>query len=139
MRQIPKSEIETLTEAFAKDGSHFDAGCDESDVEKYRAKCHELMPSKHVCIVKNWTWWDIETSEQDQNHFNSNSLYPALIKADCVIEDEACRFANGDWVRTSYLVNFSDNCIFETNNTVYLLVGSGNRKTVELDAAMSFF
>jgi len=97
------------------------------------------MPYKKLCIVKNWQWWDLTLSDQDKKLFAQNGQVPALIKADTIIEDEADRFPRGGWVRTSPLVCFSESCIFETKNTLYLLVGNGSRKTVSLSAAVAFF
>ena len=68
-----------------------------------------------------------------QPHMNNQS---GVIEA---FDDEAGRFLPGEWVRTSPLVSFTENCIFETKNTVYLLVGKGSRKTIPLDTAMSFY
>ena len=97
------------------------------------------MPYKPVCVVKNWMWWDLEVTEQQKQLLKENDQHAGLIKADTVIEDEAGRFRPGDWVRSSPLVNFTENCIFETKNTVYLLVGKGSRKTISLYTAISFF
>lgn len=139
MKTTPISELENLVTAFSTEGDSFDAGCNESDIEKYRAKSHKLIPSKKVCIVKNWMWWDLDVTQQEKQRLQQSGQYPNILKADTIIDDEARRFPPGGWVRSSLLVNFSENCIFETRNTVYLLVGKGTRKTVSIDTAMSFF
>ncbi|MCL1078614.1 hypothetical protein D5R81_11940 [Parashewanella spongiae] len=132
-------KLERTSSAFCNKGDHFDVGCSEDDVEKYRALSHTLILSKKVCIVKNWLWWDIDVPKNTLDLLTQNRLHPVMVKADTVIEDEAGRFHYGDWVRTSFLTKFTDNCIFETKNTVYLLVGSGMRKSVSLDVALSLF
>jgi hypothetical protein len=78
-------------------------------------------------------------AEQHKQLLKKSGKHAALIKADTIIDDEAGRFRPGDWVRTSPLVSFTENCIFETQNTVYLLVGKGSRKKIPLDTAMSFY
>lgn len=134
-----ESELENLASTFYDEGYSFDAGCNEEHIERYVAMCRELMPYKKLCIVRNWQWWDLTLSDHYKKLFAQNGQIPALIKADNVIEDEAGRFPNGGWVRTSPLVRFTEDCIFETKNTLYLLVGNGSRKTVSLSAAVAFF
>ncbi len=139
MKKTPISELDNLVSAFNHEGDTFDAGCDESDIDLYKKKGRELLPYKSVCVVKNWMWWDLEVTEQHKQLLKKNGQHAVLVKADTVIDDEAGRFLPGDWVRSSPLVNFTENCIFETGNTVYLLVGKGSRKTISLDTAISFF
>lgn len=139
MKTTPTSHLDNLVSAFNHEGDTFDAGCDESDIGLFKSKCRELLPKKSICVVKNWMWWDLEVTDQHKQLLMQNGQQAALIKADTVIDDEAGRLRPGDWVRTSPLVNFTENCIFETKNTVYLLVGKGSRKTISLDTAISFF
>ncbi|WP_375277324.1 DUF6957 family protein [Pseudoalteromonas marina] len=139
MKTTPTSHLDNLVSAFNHEGDIFDAGCDESDIDSYKSKCKKLIPYKPVCVVKNWMWWDLEVTEEESNVLKQNGQHASLIKADTVIDDEAMRFRPGDWVRSSPLVSFTENCIFETQNTVYLLVGKGSRKTISLDTAISFF
>jgi hypothetical protein len=56
MISTPISDLNKLVCAFNYEGESFDAGCDESDIELYRMNCHELLPNKKVCVVKNWIW-----------------------------------------------------------------------------------
>lgn len=73
---------------------------------------------KSVFAIKNWMWFDIEMDGQQL----------AIVKADYVVRTNNRKFDIGDWVRTSPLVNFMDNCVFETSNSFYILVGKGTRK-----------
>ncbi len=139
MKTTPTSHLDNLVSAFNHEGDTFDAGCDESDIDLYKSKCREFLPYKSICVVKNWMWWDLEVTEEESNVLKQNGKQASLIKADTVIDDESGRFRPGDWVRSSPLVSFTECCIFETQNTVYLLVGKGSRKTISLDTAMSFF
>ena len=81
----------------------------------------------------------MEVTEQHKQILLENRQLAALIKADTVIDDEAGRLCSGDWVRTSLLVSSTENCLFETKNTEYLLVGKGSRKIISLDTALSVF
>lgn len=139
MKTTKTSELENLASVFYDEGTPFDAGCDEKDIERYVATCRELVSDKKLCVVKNWQWSDLELTEQYKQLFQQAGQQPALIKADTIIDDEAGRFPPNGWVRTSPLTRFTENCIFETLNTAYLLVGQGTRKTVPLATAMAFF
>jgi hypothetical protein len=68
MKTTPISELDNLVSAFNSEGDFFDAGCDESDIDLYKTKCHELIPCKSVCAVRNWMWWDLEVTEQSSTN-----------------------------------------------------------------------
>ncbi|KGJ89621.1 DUF6957 family protein [Colwellia psychrerythraea] len=138
MKTTPTAHLNNLVSAFNHEGDLFDAGCDECDIDLYKSKSRKLFPYKSICVVKSWMWWDFEVTEEQSSLLKQNGQHASLIKADNVIDDETGRFRSGDWVRSSPLVSFTENCIFETQNTVYLLVGKGSRKTVSLDTAIAF-
>lgn len=79
------------------------------------------FPDKNYCAVQNWIWVDFDFAADDR--------YPSLsgtyVWAGHVVIDEAGRFETGNWVRTSPLVKLHDNSIFETKNTIYILIGPG--------------
>lgn len=136
---MPKKSDLTLTDfisEYMKEGTFFDAGCNESELDAMAEKCHEQNINKPVCAVLNWQWWDLDVCNEDKCLLEKSGRYAALINATFVLFDEAGRFSSGSWVRTSLLTNFIDNCIFETRNTYYVLVGKGTRKTV--NPAMPF-
>ncbi|MNH43840.1 hypothetical protein D3C79_1058450 [compost metagenome] len=61
-----------------------------------------------------------------------------LVLAHEVIYDSRVRFVPGSWVRSTYAVSFQHPCMFETRNTIYLLVGDGYRKQASLELVLSF-
>ena len=117
---------------YYKKGKNFDAGCRENQIDKYLNLCKDIEPLKLVCVVKCWQWWDLDVPQGiKESLFEQSKQYASLINADHILFDQQGRFNEGDWVRTSLLVDFHNNCIFETRNTFYLLVGKGTRKTVD--------
>ena len=48
------------------------------------------------------------------------------------------RFDVGDWVRTSPIIKFTQDCICETSNLFYILVGHGTREDSD-ESIFSFF
>ncbi|WP_371257873.1 hypothetical protein [Pseudoalteromonas sp. '520P1 No. 423'] len=101
--------------------------------------CNSLNSDKYVCVVKHWQWWDLDLGEKLTELFTSAGQSSCVIKADYVIDDQIGRFNEGDWVRTSLLLKFHHNCIFETANTFYLLVEEGTRKTINSNLAGAMF
>jgi len=103
---------------------------------------------KNVSLVAGWCWWDSDIPNPDADRwtelrakYQSKKLVwpPTLMKADNIIATNHYAFRPGDWVRTSPLSSFREGYLFETQNTVYALIGPGTRKTVDLIQARSFF
>jgi len=124
-----------LTEflSFTKqDGDKVEYGCVKENLDEQWSNALRLAGiNRDVIAVGNWTWWDVCIPE------NSASTSMEIIYARNVIDTNTRRFDIGDWVRTSPLVRFSNNCLFETNSTVYVLVGKGTRKTVDTESILS--
>ena len=62
-----------------------------------------------------------------------------LAYAHAVIYDSSRRWDVGDFVRTSYLHAFHDGFMFQTLNTVYILLGDGVRKRATLETVGRIF
>lgn len=111
--------IEKLTNAFYEKGECCGFGCNENDLDIIWNKVIDMAGFyKNVYAVKSWIWYDITIKE--------NIL--AVVKSDYVLRTDNRRFDIGDWVRTSPIKNFIDNCICETSSSFYILVGQGSRK-----------
>lgn len=91
------------------------------------------------CIVRDWIWIDLILDEDQVALFHAAGQQPVLLYAHNVLFDSERRFDVGDWVRTTALVNFSEGCFFQTRNTLYVLVGDGQRKQAEFSTVMSLF
>jgi hypothetical protein len=133
------NSLSKIADMLSDDGELFDAGCSSNQIDHFIEISRNVAPKKQVCVVKNWMWWDLQFSEAEIQRISKLGLKAAMIKSDYVIEDEAGRFNDGDWVRSSCLKQFHASCLFETQNTVYLLVGSGTRKTIQWDEASRVF
>ncbi len=91
------------------------------------------------CIVRDWIWIDLILTEEEQGILRSSGREAVMLCAHSVLFDSERRFDVGDWVRTTPLVSFSEGCFFQTLNTLYVLVGDGQRKQAELSTVMSLF
>lgn len=110
--------------------------CEMSEQEAI-ALVETNAPHKPWCIVKNWIWVDLQMPPHTTVQVAGNS--PVMLYAHYVINDSRGRFNRGDWVRSTPLLTFSEGCLFETRNTVYVLTGEGTRKTAELSTIMKIF
>lgn len=110
--------LESLANTFYEKGESCDYGCHQNKLDNIWNKVKEFSEYKSVFAIRCWVWHDIEMAGQKIS----------IVKADSVVKTNSRKFDIGDWVRTSPIYNFSDNCICETANSFYVLVGSGTRK-----------
>lgn len=110
--------LQSLTDVFYEEGEACDFGCHQNELDDVWLKVTSSAEYKSVFAIKNWMWLDIEMDGQQL----------AIVKADCVVRTSNRKFDIGDWVRTSPIINFTNNCICETSNSFYILVGNGTRK-----------
>lgn len=99
----------------------------------------KFFPSKAYCLVKQWTIFRADVSEDDLVKIHAAGHLPLFVFAHKVIEDNRQRFQPGDWVRSSMCVSFDDGVMFETKNTIYVLMGPGHEKKADLKTIFSFF
>lgn len=93
----------------------------------------ERYPYAEYCLIADWRWIDLDMTPSQLNGLTKTSRKPAVIYADKVIYDSQRRWDVGDVVRTSYLFKFEDGFIFQTLNSIYILIGDGIRKRASLE------
>lgn len=91
---------------------------------------HGKFAHHSFCLVKDWTILDLEITDEERNILLSRGLKPVLLYALHVVHDSRGRFAAGDWVRSSFQQSYDDDGFFITKNTVYVLLGDGNRQQI---------
>lgn len=91
------------------------------------------FPHGSFCLVRNWLWLDLDAPKEIHQNLAASQLQPAIIYADTVIYDSERRWDVGDFVRTSPLHRFTDDFLFCTLNTTYLLLGPGQRKRTSIE------
>lgn len=89
--------------------------------------------SVEFCLVRDWIWVDLNITPAQLAELEKTRRQPAIIFAHRVIYDSARRWDVGDFVRTSPLHEFRDGCLFQTLNSVYVLLGNGQKKQATLD------
>ena len=114
---------------YSRTGDPCDFGCDESSVPKMIAYVKKQLPRYPFCVVADWVWVDINVESEVLEKFSERDLKPSFIYAHKVIDDEVQR--PFEFVRTTYLQDFRENCIFLSRNTAYILQGQGTRVSID--------
>ena len=122
-------------------GSPCDLGCSMSKARVYKERAYHQNRLKKACIVAEWVWMDIRMKDIKKSWLNEilDEIHPSFLVVKRVIEDDAERFKENTYMRTSMLVCFHPSCIFETENTSYILAGSGKRCTISIEQAGILF
>lgn len=99
----------------------------------------ERYPYAEYCLVSNWRWLDLDVTQEQRDELVRTNRQPVVLYAHTVIYDSQRRWDVGDFVRTSYLYKFEDDFIFQTLNSIYILVGDGVRAKASLEALGRIF
>ena len=97
----------------------------------------KAFPGKAFCVVRQWILIDLTVNPDEKEKLTGLGLLPATLFAHEVVLDSKSRFQPSMWVRSNFGVSFTEGYMFETNNTVYLLLGAGKRKEASIGAAFS--
>lgn len=107
-------------------------------LEELIATVTSRYPAKPFCLVKNWTLFLADLTPHELVTVERAGHMPFFVYAYEVIFDSKGRFQPGDWVRSSMCVQFLEGFLFETRNTVYVLVGEGAEQKASLNTIFSF-
>jgi hypothetical protein len=110
-------------------GVPFDAGRPYEEALSIYHKLAKGHPTRLVALIRHWQWLDIDIEgrppEEIPEDFNPNMMYSSQ-----VMRSSQSYLNTEMWTRSSELKGFTDNCIFESQNSFYIMVGAGTRKTV---------
>lgn len=101
--------------------------------EQALAFAREHCRFTEFCLVRQWLWIDLNVTEAQRIELERTQRQPVILYAHQVIYDSARRWDVGDVVRTSPLCSFEDGFLFRTLNSVYLMLGEGQRKRAALE------
>lgn len=87
---------------------------------------------KPYCLVEDWLIFHVDEPPESLAKVRASGLEPMFMYAHCVIFDGHGRFPPGGWVRSTLCKSFDGVCLFETRNTVYVLVGEGREMKASL-------
>ena len=119
-----------------REGEISSAGTSLSPAE-IEALVAERFPRKPYCTVEDWLIFHVDESDESLAKVRATGLEPMFMYAHCVIYDGHGRFPPGGWVRSTLCKSFDGVCLFETRNTVYVLVGQGREMKASLKTIFS--
>lgn len=119
-------------------GSEIREGSSAS-VEEIVATLALRAPPKAYCLVEEWTIFRADLTPAELTRVHAAYHLPLILFAHKVVVDSRARFQSGDWVRSSMCTAFEDGVMFETKNTIYVLMGAGHEQTANLKTIFSFF
>jgi hypothetical protein len=99
-------------------------------------KRYKWMP---LCAVEEWIILDAIVTDDERAKVAAAGCQPMFMFAHKVVDDEQRRFEPGHWVRSSMGTAFKEGYLFETRNSVYVLLGPGHRKSASIEAIFSLF
>lgn len=114
-----------------QDGLVSSAGTSLSPAE-IEALVAERFPRKAYCTVEDWLIFHVDEPAESLARVRATGLEPMFMYSHCVIYDGHGRFPPGGWVRSTLCKSFDGVCLFETRNTVYVLVGQGREMKASL-------
>lgn len=129
--------LERIGEFLNRDGTPI-LGCCDVEADGV-ALANQSFPGKPYCTVRQWVLIDLEASDEMKATIAKKGFHPILLYAHEVVFDSRGRFLPGDWVRSTLLLDLQENCLFETENTVYILLGDGSRKQASPSVVTSIF
>ncbi|MDU9408956.1 hypothetical protein RTH74_15235 [Pseudomonas sp. zfem001] len=130
-------DLQTITDLLYCPGEPM-AGSGMTD-EQALAYARERFSYFEFCLVRHWLWIDLDVTDAQRVELEKTRRQPVILYAHQVIYDSARRWDVGDVVRTSPLVSFEDDFLFRTLNSVYLLLGDGQRKRSTLETVGRIF
>ncbi|MEH6689500.1 MAG: hypothetical protein V7693_19895 [Halopseudomonas sabulinigri] len=130
-------DLHVMTELLLGDGEPMQGG--NLTLEEAIVLGRSQAKNKPFRAVRDWIWADLDVSETEAKAMEARGFQPVMVYAHEVMYDSSHKFDIGFWVRTTPLIRFTPPCIFETANTVYILVGEGKRKAASLTAMVSIF
>ncbi|MEB0007894.1 hypothetical protein QN412_13750 [Pseudomonas sp. RTB3] len=120
------SELQEVTELLFGAGEPA-LGFEDDQVQ---AEAEAILRSfgKAYCLVKNWILIEVEVSDGYRDALEADGFSPHVLYAANVVLHSAGKRSSGDWVRSTFQRAFSLGYVFETRNTIYLLMGAGLQK-----------
>ena len=114
-----------------QDGRQSSAGTSLSHTE-VEALVAQRFGRKPFCTVEDWLIFHVDEPPESLAKVRATGLEPMFMYAHCVVFDGHGRFPQGGWVRSTLCKSFDGVCLFETRNTVYVLMGNGREMTASL-------
>ncbi len=98
----------------------------------------EKFPDRSFCIVNEWVWLDLDAPDLVVEELALEGMKPIMLLVFDVLFDSSTN-SNSHWFRSTPMMDFTDGMFFQTQNKLYILLGSGRRKFMSLSAVVRMF
>lgn len=92
----------------------------------------DRFPGKPKCLVRDWVWVDVSGMPKGSREAAEYSV----IYANDIVFDEVGRFQVGGSCRSTFMSSYQAG-LFETQDTVYVLLGAGMRVGCDIDSLLN--
>ncbi|SEJ95439.1 hypothetical protein [Pseudomonas sp. NFR16] len=92
---------------------------------------------KPFCIVAEWRIIEVDVDEAFRQFLAQDGLSPQIVYASNVLFHSLNKRQRGDWVRTTFMKSFTHGLLFESVNTLYVLMGHGTQVRGTGEAVLS--
>ena len=111
----------------------------EIPVDEVIALARKRYKYHPLCAVEDWIILDAIVTDDERAKVAAAGCQPMFMFAHKGVDDEQRRFEPGHWVGSSMGTAFNDGFLFETRNSVYVLLGPGHRKSATIKEIFSLF
>lgn len=116
-----------IAEAIALDGEPL-SGASEAEAELIQSRVAET--GKAYCAAVAWVIIDV--LDVDAEPLAAIGRLPIVLFTHSVLLHSTGDYQNNERIKTCYATNYDGRGIFETSDTIFVLVGQGFRKSVSI-------
>ncbi|OSN64394.1 MULTISPECIES: DUF6957 family protein [Pseudomonas syringae group] len=116
-----------IAEAIALDGEPL-SGASEAEAELIQSRVAET--GKAYCAAVAWVIIDV--LDVDAEPLAAIGRLPIVLFTHSVLLHSTGDYQNNERIKTGYATNYDGRGIFETSDTIFVLVGQGFRKSVSI-------
>jgi hypothetical protein len=106
----------------------------DASVDEAAAHLAERFPGKPYCVVQDWVLFDLEMPDLVREGMAGMGQKPMMLVFLDMVHDTLGRYPIGGWARTAPMQSFVEERFFETRNSVYVLIGPGQRRRATLSS-----
>lgn len=105
-----------------------------ASAEEAAAQVAERFPGKPHCLVQDWVLFDLNMPDLVRDGMAGMGQKPMMLVFLDMVHDTLGRYPIGGWARTAPLQSFIEERFFETKDSVYVLIGPGQRRRAALSS-----
>lgn len=117
-----------IAEAMALDGEPL-SGASEAEAELIQSRVAET--GKAYCAAVAWVIIDV--LDVDAEPLAALGRLPIVLFSHSVLLHSTGDYENGERIKTGYATSYDGRGIFETTDTIFVLLGQGFRKRVSIE------